>query len=191
MAPLPAPVAPPPTAAAVPARDPGTAFELRFGAYYHGVGDVERGTYDLSASVVTPRLDAIGVTGAWRYAIPRFQVGGNYNLDHRTSFAYVDLAWTVPIIKYLFVEPFFGGAIHNGSLYGSPTLSDLGCRELFHVGASVGAPLAEHWVVMGTFEHLSNGKGILGTDCGTNQTGFHGGGNQGLNNYGVRVGYDF
>ena len=41
---------------------------------------------------------------------------------------------------------------------------------------------------MGTFEHVSNGREAFGTNCGTNTLQ---GGNQGLNNYGARVGYTF
>ena len=197
---LPAPVAQPapvpqysPPLAPAPA-DFADRFEVRFGGYYHGVGSVERNTADVSASFLTPRLNFFGVTGYWAYAIPRVQVGGNVNVEGRTSFAYADLAWDFPVMNWFYLEPFFGGAIHNGSLLGTLTMSDLGCRELFHVGTSVGVPFGQHWSVLGTFEHLSNGKGVFGTDCGTNQSGLPGatgGGNQGLNNYGVRVGYAF
>jgi lipid A 3-O-deacylase len=171
--------------------EPGDQIELRFGAFLHGVGSAEKNTFDLSGAVLTPRLNFFGVRGDWAYLIPRVQIGGNVNLSGRTSFGYADFAWTAPITDWLFVEPFFGGAIHNGSLSGTPTMSDLGCRELFHVGASIGVPLAAHWSVVGTFEHLSNGKYIFGTDCGTNQSGATGGGNQGLNNYGLRISYVF
>ena len=141
---------------------------------------------------MTPRLNFFGATGYWANLIPRLQLGGNWNLAGRTSFAYLDILYTVPVMDWLFVEPFFGGAIHNGSLVGAPTLSDLGCRELFHVGGSVGVRINQHWNVSGTFEHLSNGKAVFGTNCGTNQTGVGtGGGNQGLNNYGLRLGYAF
>ena len=58
----------------------------------------------------------------------------------------------------------------------------------FSYGIYGGYRFNEHWSVQGTFEHLSNGRGIFGIDCGTNQIP---GGNQGLNNYGVRVGYAF
>ena len=68
----------------------------------------------------------------------------------------------------------------------TPTLVGLGCPLLFHAGASLGVPITAHWRVLGTFEHLSNGK-PFGVDCGTNQRE----GNQGLNNYGVSVGYAF
>jgi hypothetical protein len=93
----------------------------------------------------------------------------------------------LPITKWLFFEPFLGGATHDGTLAPTPTLVGLGCPLLFHAGASFGVPITEHWRVLGTFEHLSNGK-PLGVDCGTNQRP---GGNQGLNNYGVSVGYAF
>jgi hypothetical protein len=197
---LPAPVAQPapvpqysPPAAPAPA-DFADRFEVRLGAYLHGVGSVENNTADVSASVLSPRLNFFGITSYWAYLIPRVQVGGNVNVEGRTSFGYADFAWTTPITDWLFIEPFFGGAIHNGSLLGTPTMSDLGCRELFHVGTSFGVPFGQHWSVIGTFEHLSNGKGVFGTDCGTNQAnlpGATGGGNQGLNNYGLRVGYAF
>jgi hypothetical protein len=36
--------------------------------------------------------------------------------------------------------------------------------------------------VIGTFDHVSNGSGIGLSNCGRNQ---------GLNNYGVRIGYSF
>jgi hypothetical protein len=192
----------PPASAAPPAvyapaapyiADPGNSFEARFGAYLHGVGSRENDTYDVSASLVTPRLNFFGVTGLWAYAIPRLQLGGNVNTADRTSFAYLDIVLTVPITHWLFFEPYIGGAIHDHGDLGSSTTSDLGCTELFHAGVSFGVPIDQHWRVIGTFEHLSNGKGVFGINCGTNQTGASpwGGGNQGLNNYGIRVGYAF
>jgi hypothetical protein len=95
---------------------------------------------------------------------------------------------TLPITQRLFFEPFAGGAIHNGSLTPTPTLSGLGCPVLFHAGVSVGVPITEHWRVLGSFEHLSNGKGF-GVNCGTNQS--PSGSNQGLNNYGLSASYAF
>jgi hypothetical protein len=67
----------------------------------------------------------------------------------------------------LFFEPFAGGAIHNGSLTPTPTLSGLGCPALFHAGFSFGAAISEHWNALATLEHLSNGK-TFGVNCGTN-----------------------
>jgi hypothetical protein len=183
-APSPPPV---PVDASVFKGDPGNQFEARFGAFAHGVGSVERDTYDINGSFLTPRMK-VGVTGYWAYFLPRFRVGGAVNLQGRTSFGYGDMLLTLPITNWLFLEPFVGGAAHNGSLVPTQTLAGLGCPLLFHVGASVGVPLNEHWTVVGTFEHLSNGKGVFGVDCGTNEIQ---GGNQGLNDYGLSLGYAF
>jgi hypothetical protein len=168
-------------------REPGNQFEGRFGAFAAGVGSIEQGTFDLNASLLTPRLNP-GVQGYAAYALPRFQLGGAVNLEHRTSFAYADIALTLPFAGRLFFEPFLGGAVHNGSLTPTPTLSGLGCPLLFHAGFSFGVAITGHWNALATFEHLSNGK-ELGVNCGTNQAA--NGSNQGLNNYGVSVGYAF
>ena len=166
---------PPPGAVAPVAGEIGTQFEARFGVFDHGVGSTERNTVDINGSIVTPRLK-LGVSGYAAYFLPRFQLGGAANLAGRTSFGYADVLFTLPITKWLFFEPFLGGAIHDGNLAPTPTLVGLGCPLLFHAGASVGVPITEHWRVLGTFEHLSNGK-PLGVECGTNQRL---GGNQAL-----------
>jgi len=66
-------------------------------------------------------------------------------------------------------------------------LSGLGCPALFHAGFSFGVAISEHWNALASLEHLSNGK-TFGVNCGTNQPSAT---NQGLNNYGVSVGYAF
>jgi hypothetical protein len=165
---------------------PGSQFEARFGAFAAGIGSVEQGTADLNASFLTPRLN-VGLPGYAAYLLPRLQLGGAINLEGRTSFAYTGIAVTLPVFSKLFFEPFVGGAIHNGSLTATPTFSGLGCPLLFHAGFSFGLALTEHWNALATFEHLSNGQG-LGVDCGTNQGR---GTNQGLNNYGIGIGYAF
>ena len=170
-----------------PMLGPGDRFEARFGSFYHGVGSAEKNTFDLNGSILTPRLN-LGVPGYWAFFLPRFQLGGAVNLEGRTSFAYADVAFTFPITHWLFFEPFIGGAVHDGSLTPTPTQAGLGCPLLFHAGVSLGVPITEHWSVLGTFEHLSNGRGIFGVNCGTNEVP---GGNQGLNNYGLSIGYAF
>jgi hypothetical protein len=89
----------------------------------------------------------------------------------------------------VFIEPFLGGAVHDGSLTPTPLLSGLGCPVLFHTGGSVGYVIGQHWTVASTFQHLSNGKGVFGVNCGTNQSPT--GGNQGLNTFGFSVGYRY
>ena len=167
-------------------REPGNQFETRFGALAAGVGSAEQGTVDLNASFLTPRLN-LGLQGYAAYLLPQLKFGGAINLEGRTSFAYADIALTLPIAEKLFFEPFAGGAIHNGSLTPTPTLSGLGCPALFHAGFSFGVAISEHWNALATLEHLSNGK-TFGVNCGTNQPSAT---NQGLNNYGVSVGYAF
>jgi len=176
-----------PWAVPVAITDPADRWEARFGVFAHGVGSVEQGTIDLNGSIVSPRL-SFGATGWWTFLIPRVEVGGAWNLSNRTSFGYADALWTIPVWDRLFVEGFVGPAVHNGSLTATPTHAGLGCDVLFHAGASVGYRFSGNWSVMATFEHLSNGRTVFGINCGTNQGP---GTNQGLNNYGVRVGYSF
>jgi opacity protein-like surface antigen len=168
--------------------DPANRFEVRFGAFAHGVGSVERDTVDFNGSFVTPRLP-IATNDFWAFIVPRFEIGGAANVSGRTSFGYVNALWTIPVWDRVFVEAYVGPAIHDGSLTATPTMAGLGCDVLFHAGANVGYRFNEHWSIMATFEHLSNGKTAFGIDCGTNRAAT--GSNQGLNNYGVRIGYAF
>lgn len=177
----------PATSFASTSEPPGNQFEGRFGAFAAGIGSAEQGTADLNASFLSPRLN-LGLPGYVAYFLPRFQLGGAVNLEGRTSFAYAGIALTLPVVERLFFEPFGGGAIHDGSLTPAPGFSALGCPVLFHAGASVGYALTRNWTILATFEHLSNGN-RLGVNCGTNQA--PSGSNQGLNNYGVSLGYAF
>jgi len=166
---------------------PYDRFELRFGAYAHGVGGREQGSADVNGEFVTPRLP-LGVSGWASYLVPRIQVGGQANLSGRTSFAYTGALWTWPVWGGISLEAFVGPAVHNGSLVPGPKEGGLGCPVLYHAGASVSYQITDHWSVIATFSHLSNGREIFNTDCSTNQVR---GGNQGLNNYGLRIGYAF
>jgi lipid A 3-O-deacylase len=167
--------------------DPANRFEARFGAFAHGIGGAEEGSVDLNGELVSPRLFNFG--GPWAFLAPRVHVGGLVNLSGRTSIAYTGLLWTIPVFDRFFVEGFVGPAVHNGELSATATHAGLGCRTLFNAGGSVGYRFSDQWSLMATFDHVSNGKSLFGVDCGTNQAAT--GSNQGLNNYGVRVGYTF
>jgi lipid A 3-O-deacylase len=104
--------------------------------------------------------------------------GGSLSLSGKTSALYAGALWRFPVIVRVFVEGFFGDAVHNGSLDDSRGTNALGCNPLFHVGGSVGYQLTDCWSVIGTFDHLSNGKTVFGTDCARNV---------GVNNYGLRA----
>ena len=71
----------------------------RFGAFAAGVGSAEQGTLDLNASLLTPRLNPGSQGYAAAYLLPRLQFGGALNLAGMTSFAYADIALTLPIVK--------------------------------------------------------------------------------------------
>src|SRR5262249_59717071 len=60
-------------------------FELRGGAFAHGVGSIESGTVDLNAEFVTPRILPWGRGEWWSIFVPRVQVGGMANLSGLTS----------------------------------------------------------------------------------------------------------
>jgi hypothetical protein len=166
-------------------------FEARFGAFAHGVGSVEQGTVDLNGEIVTPRL--YGANGFWAFLVPRIHAGGFVNLSGRTNHAYGGLLWTIPIDKSWFVEGFFGGAIHDGSLAGTDRQSALGCHVLFNAGGSLGYRINQNWSVMGTFNHISNGNQVFDRRCSENEvTALRSRGrNQGLNHWGARIGYSF
>ena len=164
------------------------SFELRFGAFAHGVGDAEKGTYDVNPEVVFPELP-MGQGQWWNMLIPRAHIGGLINLEGRTSAAYAGGLWTFPLPHRFFAEIFVDGDVHNGYLADAPPgHAGLGCPYLFHVGGSLGYRVSAHWSVMLTFDHQSNGHGIFGTECdgmGSYTT------NPEINDYGRRLGYAF
>jgi hypothetical protein len=175
---------PPPAAAAVVVPDlyDPTRWEIRFGGFAHGVGSVEKETWDINGEIVVGSFFGRSPLGFWSPLIPRLHAGVNGNVNGRTSVIYAGLLWTVPVTNHFFVEAFLDAAAHNGSLTGSPTQVALGCEAQFHVGASAGYRFNPQWSIMFTFDHLSNGSGIGLSNCGRNQ---------GLNNYGARIGYTF
>jgi hypothetical protein len=163
-------------------------FQLRFGAFAHGVGGVEQGTYDLNPEVVSPQLP-FGQGQWWSVLIPRAHLGGLINLEGRTSAVYAGALWTIPLPHRFFTELFLDGEKNDGYLDDPPPgRSGLGCRYLFHAGGSVGYKLSAHWSAMFTFDHQSNGHGIFETECDGLGADTH---NPGINDYGLRVGYTF
>jgi len=164
-------------------------YEIRFGAFAHGVGSPEKGTVDVNPEIVFPRLP-LGESNWWNVFLPRPHVGGLINLDGRTSSVYAGALWTFPLPARFFAELFLDGDKHDGYLTSAPAgHSDLGCPYLFHAGGSVGYNLSPQWSLMFTFDHQSNGRGVFGTECdglSASQTP-----NQGINDYGLRFGYRF
>lgn len=156
-------------------------FEVRGGIFAHGVGSVERNTYDLNLELVTARVLPFGAGQWWSLLIPRFQIGGFLNMSGRTSEAYAGGLWTFPIYYGWFAEIFAGGAINNGSQDGTATRSALGCQGAFNFGPSLGYHFNSSWSLMGTWNHMSNGNAIF-DEC------HH---NKGVNDIGLKASYAF
>ncbi|MGE0753396.1 MAG: acyloxyacyl hydrolase [Variibacter sp.] len=156
-------------------------WEARAGFFFHDrlSPGPESNTYDLHGALVTPRLWT-GEGGPWDVLLPRLQVGGFLNLSGRTSAAFVDALWTIPLKGPFFAEIFVGPSIHDGSLRSTATMAGLGCRMLVHAGASVGMRLSEHVSVLATYAHMSNAKSL--SDCPQNQ---------GLDNIGLQIAHSF
>jgi hypothetical protein len=157
-------------------------YAVRGGVFAHGIGSVERNTFDLNFELVSPRLFSPDATQWWASFIPRLQIGGFLNTASRTSEAYTGALWTIPIYHGFFFEAFIGGAINNGSEDGTATRSALGCTGAFNLGTSLGYNFSSSWSLVGTWNHMSNGNRMLGVDCPHNK---------GVNNIGLKAGYAF
>jgi lipid A 3-O-deacylase len=156
-------------------------FEMR-GGVLSSVHTPEVGDVNLNDELVLPKF--VRVSGWQDMLIPRLHVGGMGNVSGGTSYAYAGALWTVNFDR-IFVEAFGGGAVHNGPLESPDPLPrnqpSLGCRELYHVGANLGYRFDQNWSAMITFDHISNGRGVL-SNCPENT---------GLSLVGLRVGYSF
>jgi hypothetical protein len=133
---------------------------------------------DISFDVLftSPDVDAFRWIGS-----PRPEVGVTINTDNRDSLAHLGLTWQLPVFETPFyLEGTFGAAIHNGYLTNSPDNTrrhNFGCRVNFYERFGVGANLSESMTATVTYEHTSNAQ--LCDD------------NQGLSNFGVRLGWKF
>lgn len=153
--------------------------EFRIGALSHAVSGREkfRGV-DINAEVLS--IKPIRYADPfWDALVPRLHVGGNFNTQGRTSYAYAGLTWTFDITSRLFIEGSFGAAFHDGNIgrVRTPGQARLGCSPLFRESASLGYRLTEAWSLMVTIDHVSNG-GLCKA-------------NDGLTNIGAKLGYTF
>ena len=128
----------------------------------------------------------LGVIGA-----PHPYVMGSVNTDGNTSYGAVGLEWDWEFASGWHLEPGFGYALHDGELEApypdsdprtGPFLEDhvlLGSRDLFRSSLALTLDFSETWGMQLIYEHLSHGQ-ILGS-----------GHNQGLDELGVRLVYNF
>lgn len=111
--------------------------------------------------------------------ILRPAVGGIVNLRGRESLVHGGVNWQLPLGDIFYLEAGAGLAIHNGALSGAvPPLRNLGCPVLFHWAYGAGANITENMTLTANLQHVSNV--IMGCTP-----------NQGLNHFGVSLGYKF
>lgn len=152
--------------------------EIRGGVFVHGPGTRESGSVDINGELLfsKPFQPADPVMA---FLIPRLHVGGTVNTAGDTSQAYTGFTWTYDITTAVFVEGSLGAAFHSGETGRFPRFDrlSLGCSPLIRATGSLGYRLDANWSIMATVEHISNAN-----TCHANQ---------GLTNYGIRVGYSF
>jgi len=120
-----------------------------------------------------PEIDALSWIGT-----PRPHVGGVLNLRGRESYAHLGLNWHFPLGDVLFTEAGVGVGIHDGALNGATyPLRNLGCRTLVHWNWAVGWNLSEDVTLAANVQHMSNTFA-----CSPND---------GINNFGLQLGYKF
>ena len=154
------------------------SFEARLGAFAHSVGATEEGGVDANVELLLPRLPN-NLPDQYKFWVPRPQFGAMINTNGKTSYGYAGVVWTLNILPQFFLEPMFGGAVHDGNATATPVPDEntLGCRVLFHTGLSGGYRLTERWTALLTWDHISNGH-----LCAHNA---------GMNDYGLKIGYSF
>lgn len=110
---------------------------------------------------------------------PRPHTGLMINTVGDTSSAYAGLTWDGKWDTGIFLEGFFGMAVHTGKLRnGNPDRIEFGSRALFRLGGEVGWRWKDTHGVSLIWDHMSNGS-ILSSK------------NQGIDNIGIRYGYNF
>lgn len=148
--------------------------EFRIGGFMHDVESMNgENDIDLNAEILfRPLRERQGRGFTDILLSPRPHLGATVNFGGDTSEYYAGLTWDVPLGDFLFVEGFFGGAVHDGNM------DRYGCRLNFHEGLTIGANITERLRVLATIDHMSNAN-----LCGGQKN------NEGLTNAGVRFGY--
>lgn len=122
----------------------------------------------------TPFPDVLRYLGS-----PRPFVGGIVSFGGRENSVHWGWQWHAPLGRIFYLEGAVGNGIHDGDLSGAVApRRNLGCRFLYHWSAGVGANINEHWTVTAQLQHMSN---IL-AGCTPND---------GMNHFGISVGYKF
>jgi lipid A 3-O-deacylase len=155
----------------------GIVSEIRGGVYDHDVSfwsfHRESGT-DINGELLFVSPSFLEVL--WS---PRPHLGATVNTEGNTSHAYAGLTWELPVFSTgFFVDGNLGLSVNNGRRdTDDPDRKSLGSPVLFRLGAAVGYNLTEKVNVSLQFEHMSNA--YLANE------------NEGMDNFGLRLGYRF
>jgi len=116
---------------------------------------------------------------------PDISVGLHGSLLGRASLAHLGLNWETQIFDTpFFIDGTIGGAITNSTLKGASAPDrNVGCPALLYFAADLGYQLTENLSVMGTVYHASHSSLCWLIDASAP--------NQGLNGYGIKLGYKF
>jgi len=110
---------------------------------------------------------------------PRPHVGVSANANSDTSYAYSGFGWDTSWANDVFLEGFWGLAVHDGKLTdGNPDKIEFGSKVLFRLGGELGWRWDGHNGVSVIWEHMSN-AGVIDEK------------NQGIDSMGVRYSYRF
>jgi lipid A 3-O-deacylase len=163
--------------------------ELRGGLYWHSVDnagpgsnpllgllDTTRGV-DVNAELLFTPIDIGDLSFLGEF---RPHIGATINTNGLESMVYAGLSWTWHVFDGpVFIEGTFGGSVNNWDPANTaPNARFLGCNVLFRESASIGYDITENANIMLTVEHASH-------------AGLCSGGNQGITNFGARVGFKF
>ena len=100
------------------------------------------------------------------------------NTGGKTSYAFADFNWRIPIWKMLFFEGEFGGAVNNSPDWQGPNRIDMGCPLTFRESGGFGLQLTPNWDVIASVAHASHASFCTSK-------------NPGDTDFGVMVGYKF
>ncbi|MDG2214567.1 MAG: acyloxyacyl hydrolase [Verrucomicrobiota bacterium] len=100
-------------------------------------------------------------------------------MDDDTNYAYTGLSWNTSWTNDIFLDGFWGLAVHDGKLTdGNPDKIEFGSKMLFRLGGELGWRWDGHNGISLIWEHMSN-AGVIDDK------------NQGIDSLGIRYSYSF
>ena len=154
--------------------------EVRVGAFAHNPNHDENAPVDVSVETLSSNLPFASFSNPYVnwFLSPRIALGGMINTGGKTSYAFADFNWRIPIWKMLFFEGEFGGAVNNSPDWQGPNRIDMGCPLTFRESGGFGLQLTPNWDVIASVAHASHASFCTSK-------------NPGDTDFGIMVGYKF